>query len=210
MKKKQSSIKHLVQSFAKLVLSWQKDVQLVEVLLNRIHEHQRCMESIHKAAGLIGTKRVPAFEQFPFLEQRLVGRLARDVEGFCNLVNQTMHGLGDVLAAMQMTAHDALQSSLNENVHMFPSDAIFTVDHVLDIQQLQTQFALEYHRKQGLIDKLSSLASPTVSFRSGANIDDGTSTVVLSQTALQACLASFDDNCDQSFLRKREGNRAFG
>lgn len=199
LKKKQSSLKGLVQGYAKLILSWQKDVDLVQELLQNISERQNFMGSIRRAA----VKRLCIFERFPHVEQRLTAQLASEVESFCNVVKQTMHGLGDVLAAMQMTAHDALQATLNESVHMFPSEAIFTVDHVLDIQQLQTQFALEYQRKQDLIDALTRQA-PVIF---GA-CDAASSTELLSQVALNACLASFADDCDESLVNRFEGARA--
>ena len=196
LKKKQSSLKGLVQGFAKLILSWQKDVDLIKELLQNISERQNFMGSIRKAA----VKRLCIFERFPFVEQRLIAQLVGEVESFFNVVKQTLHGLGDVLAAMQMTAHDALQATLNESVQMFPSDAIFTVDHVLDIQQLNTHFALEYQRKQELIDALARQVPP--SLNSG---DAACSIELLSQVALITCLATFADDCEESLLDRFEG-----
>ena len=82
-------------------------------------------------------------------------------------------------------------ASTNESVEMFPSDAIFTVDHVLDVQQLQSQFMLEYQRKQDLIESLTSIPAP---------VDNMQGPMILLNSDIDSCMTNWDDGCEQSFI----------
>lgn len=191
IKKKQSSLKQLIQSYGKLLISWQKDTRSIKELLENLGQLQRSIDSIHKSVSTPILMRQRIFEKFPNLDQKLIALLTIDMENYCNLVKQYMHGLGDVFAAMQITANDTLNASLNEVVEIFPEDAIFNVDHILQVQRLQAQFSLEYQRKEVLLESLLTVLQP---------VEETQGPAMLSRTTLDTCCSSWNDDSEISCI----------
>lgn len=154
-KQLQSGLKQSVQSYGKLILSWQQDVEMVQEILDALARGQRALDGVRASAQ---RRQLVVFDRFPDLQGKLEAALAKELEQKYLLLRQSVHGMGDVIAALSATANDALQSVLGQDAEgAFPADAIFTAEHVLEMQSLQARFALEYQRKQRLIESLLSL-----------------------------------------------------
>jgi len=182
-KQLQSGLKQSVQSYGKLILSWQQDVEMVQEILDALARSQRALDGVRASAQ---RRQLVVFDRFPDLQGKLEAALAKDLEQKYLLLRQSVHGMGDVIAALSATANDALQSVLGQDAEgAFPADAIFTAEHVLEMQSLQARFALEYQRKQRLIDSLLLVGDG----EAGASSD-----------GIASCSSSWGDCSDDSLL----------
>ena len=211
VKAKQSQLKQLVQSFGKLILSWQGDVGFMHELLEALERTQRSLDCLQRCTMDNQSQARSLFSRFPETTQRLTALLIKDMEVYCNALRQHMHGLGDVFAAMQFAANDLFSVALGERHDALGNEdesAIFSVEHVLEVQRLQSQFSLEYQRKQGLLDALiggvllgselglgpgSRALHEQQQQKEGRSRGDGSLNALLPRGALEACLQGWQD-----------------
>ena len=136
----------------KLIQNWNHDVQQIQALLGTVGNVMSMMGAIQRLQNRT-PKNMPLFDElFPDTYGLLLGNMSMEVESMYHLMKQHLTGLGDVIAAMQMVSEETVGIVSNESVHVFDAnDVIFTVDHLLDIQQLTAQYTLEHERKRDLI-----------------------------------------------------------
>lgn len=187
IKAKQSKLKQHVQAYGKLLQSWQSDVSFMKELIEGIARSQKAIDSVRRCVDRRG---LALFVRFPQVDEKIVALLVKDMELYCNALRQHMQGLGDVFAAMQFTSNDALQAVLGEPADALPDDSVFTADHVLDVQQLHSQFSLEMRRKQTLLDALLS----------SRDSDSHDEWALLPRSSLEECLRSWDDGEESSYI----------
>jgi hypothetical protein len=158
-------------------------VEMVQEILGALTRGQRALDGVRASAQ---RGHLVVFARFPDLQGMLEAALARDLEQKYLLLRQSVHGMGDVITALSATANDALQSVLGQDAEgAFPSDAIFTAEHVLEMQSLQSRFALEYQRKQRLIEYL---------------LLNGHGEADVSSDGIAECSSSWGDSSDDSLL----------
>ena len=136
----------------KLIQNWNHDVQQIQALLRTAGNVMSTMGAVQRLQNRI-PKNIPLFDDlFPDAYGLLLGNMSMEIESMHHLMKQHLNGLGDVIAAMQMVSEESMSIVSNESVHVFDAnDVIFTVDHLLDIQQLTAQYTLEHERKRDLI-----------------------------------------------------------
>jgi hypothetical protein len=158
-KKKQSTLKSVTTSFVKLVCNWNEDVSQITTLLRNLESLQSVILSVRRVKS-----RTP--RDFPLFDEvftdgypLLLGKLSSEAEYVLHQLKVFSKRMGDVIAAMTMVNDEASSSIRNESSDTFDSsiegvEIVFNVDHVLDIQQLCSQYVMEYERKQSILRRL--------------------------------------------------------
>ena len=152
VKKKQQECKAVVGTMCKLIQNWNHDVQQIQALLGTVGNLMSTMGAVQRLQNRT-PKNMPLFDElFPDAYGLLLGNMSMEVEATYHLLKQHLTGLGDVIAAMHMVSEESAGIVTNELVHVFDTnDIIYTVDHLLEIQQLTAQYTLEHERKRDLI-----------------------------------------------------------
>ena len=160
-KKIQGNLKSLILTFGKLLQSWENDCGEVERILTELHKLLQLMAAIKRTLS----SRKSRFEflaVFPALESRLLAKISRDTEDLFRQIKLFWKRLGDVKVAMEKIASDSLRLIIGETPEAVQGGQdVFNSDHVLDVQDIQTNYSLEYDRKEKLLGKLFRESQPT-------------------------------------------------
>ena len=159
-KKIQGNLKSLILTFGKLLQSWENDCGEVERILTELHKLLQLMAAIKRTLS----SRKSRFEflaVFPALESRLLAKISRDTEDLFRQIKLFWKRLGDVKVAMEKIASDSLRLIIGETPEAVQGGQdVFNSDHVLDVQDIQTNYSLEYDRKEKLLGKLFRESQP--------------------------------------------------
>jgi len=149
----QSRIKELIQTWARCIVTWKKDVNSIHVLL----ENLRTQQDTAVAVGRVLNNQLPApspLLQHPFLRSKLHSKLMLDMESTANVLKSYQRGIGDVLLAVQFAAADAQKVLMANPVKDVTGIASVLLETVLDVQRLQGLVDHDHHRRLVLLESL--------------------------------------------------------
>jgi len=167
----QSRVKELVQTWARCVVTWKKDVNSIQTLLENLRRQQDTAMSVGRVLDPLLPAPSPLL-QHPFLRSKLHSKLMLDMESTANVLKSYQRGMGDVLLALQFAASDAQKVLLANSVKDVTGIAAVLLETVLDVQRLQVLVDHDHHRRIALLDALQ-MKSPTVAAASDSGAAAG-------------------------------------
>jgi hypothetical protein len=166
-KKKQSQIKSFVLVFGKIIINWKSNVDQIEQLLMSLIQLYSVSHSVNKTSVSCNDiensnidKETRIFSKFINLGPKILSDIVIDIEAIILEIKKIMRSMGDIIAAMKINSHDSMRLVTDEHPEIFSDhNSIFNTDHVLDMNNIQIQYELEYQRKEKLISNIILIQS---------------------------------------------------
>ena len=201
----QSRVKELVQTWARCVVTWKKDVNSIQTLLENLRRQQDTAMSVGRVLDPLLPAPSPLL-QHPFLRSKLHSKLMLDMESTANVLKSYQRGMGDVLLALQFAASDAQKVLLANPVKDVTGIAAVLLETVLDVQRLQVLVDHDHHRRIALLDALqmkshTAAAASDGGATAGSTADSSSDSLgsasffFLRSDALDNCIRCWDLGC---------------
>ena len=165
----QSRVKELIQTWARCIVTWKKDITSILTLLENLRRQQDTAISVGRVLDPLLPAPSPLL-QHPFLKSKLHSKLVLDMESTSNLLKSIQRGMGDVMLALQFAASDAHKVLVTNPVKDVTGIAAVLLETVLDVQRLQALVNHDFHRRIALLESLQ--------IRSSAGVTAAASTAV--------------------------------
>ena len=191
----QSRLKELVQTWARCIVTWKKDANSVQILLENLRTQQDTAMSVGRVLNPLLPAPSPLLRH-PFLKSKLHSKLILDMESTANLLKSYQRGMGDVLLALQFAASDAQKVLMANPVKDVTGIAAVLLETVLDVQRLQGLVNHDHYRRIALLKSLQMHVITSVATSTAAS-----ATSHYAHTAVDSTPASDSLNSDSFFLQ---------
>ena len=164
-KQLQSNLKVYVNNMGKYMYSFLHDLEQIHIITNRITKiaveiTQSRNYSYNSNYGQQDTASRAVINLFPDLSVRLECKLILEAEKLMIQLKEFIVGLGDVLAAMQLCSISCMKEVRGQSSDLFDTNnyntknnnnsysnngLVFTVEHAIEIENLEAMFSDEYN-----------------------------------------------------------------